>query len=109
MNLPYRLMPAILRPSSRSAMCWGSPPRRMRRQRNSADTIRLPTRCAIDRVTVSTSGSSGTFRNLEENLVPLQLHLIGGDTLGGIILVLPGAAVEFPKVKRADHAPFVDL
>src|SRR5579884_1137140 len=47
-------------PETRAAMWPGSPPRRTRRQRNSAETMRRPIMGARERATVSTSGSSGT-------------------------------------------------
>src|SRR3989442_777407 len=109
MNLPYRLTPAIRRPWSCDAMLSGSPPRSTRRLRNSAVTIRRPTSGAMERATVSTSGSSGTLRHLEEDVVALDAHFKNGNPLGGAVIVLAGTAVEFPQMIGANHAPIVDL
>src|SRR6266404_1611073 len=109
MNLPYRLTPAIRRPWSCKAMLSGSPPRSTRRLRNSAVTIRRPTSGAMERATVSTSGSSGTLGDLEEDVVALDAHIESGNTPGRVVIVLPGAAIEFPQMIGANHAPIVDL
>src|SRR5690242_8346289 len=85
----------------------GLPPRRIRRLRNSAVTMRRPTSGAIDRATVSTSGSSGTFGHLEEDVVALHAHLERGDALRRVVIEFPGPAIEFPHVIRADHAAVV--
>src|SRR5262245_27304282 len=81
----------------------------MRKLRNSAEMIRLPTSGAIERATVSTSGSSGTLRNLEENLVAFYAHFKSGHALGSVVIVLAGTAVEFPQMIRTNHSPIVDL
>src|SRR6185437_10202272 len=64
MNFPYRFTAAIFLPRNRSAICCGSPPRSTRMQRNSALMMRRPTRGLMERVTVSTSGNSGTSKTI---------------------------------------------
>src|ERR1022692_4335370 len=97
------------RPWMRAAMRSGSPPRSTRVARNSAETMERPTSGAIERVTVSTSGSSGTLGHLDQNVVALHLHCVGGDAPGGIVVVFARDAIELPQVVRANHAAVVNL
>src|ERR1700674_5808540 len=91
-------------------MASGLPPRKMRRQRNSADAIRRPASGAIERTTVSTSGSSGTaLGNHQEDVFAILPDFIGGHPLSGIVIVFAGAAVKLPQVIRANHAAIVKL
>src|SRR5947199_1375257 len=90
-------------------MLSGSPPRSTRRLRNSAATIRRPTSGAMERATVSTSGSSGTLRHLEEDVVAFDAHFKSGNAFGRVVIVLTRTAVEFPQMIGTNHAPIVDL
>src|SRR5262245_54441264 len=71
--------------------------------------MRLPARCAIERTTVSTSGSSGMrLRNINPDFVAADLDGIGGELQLGIEVVCSGVAIELPEVPRADQAPAAD-
>src|ERR1017187_6216087 len=97
------------RPWMRAAILSGSPPRSTRVARNSAETMKRPTSGAIERVTVSTSGSSGRLGHLDQDVVALYLHLVGGDAFGGIVVIFAGDAIELPQVVRANHAAVANL
>src|SRR5437773_11960806 len=90
-------------------MASGLPPRSTRRHRNSADTMRRPTKCARDLTTVSTSGSSGNSRNLQKNVFAFDLDFVGGYTALGVVIVCAGAAIKLPQVVWTDHAAIVKL
>src|SRR6266545_3259606 len=97
-------MQAIRLPASCADIRWGSPPRSTRRQRNSAVTIRRPTRAAMERATVSTSGSSGMrLREVGEDIVALYLDRVRAQLAGAVVIVLSGVAVELPQVPGAHH------
>src|SRR5579863_438109 len=107
MNLPRRRTARIRRPASASLIPPGSP-RNMRRQVNSAETMRRPTMRAMDRATVSTSGSSGTLRHVEQDIVAFHLDSEGRDFLVGIEIVGAGLAVPLPAVPWAHHVVAVE-
>ncbi len=71
--------------------------------------MRRPTSGRIDRTTVSTSGSSGTYGTSMKNLAVLDPHRISGDAARGIAIVLAGAAIEFPKVVRAGEVRAIEV
>src|SRR5689334_8485939 len=97
------------RPARRADIWSGSPPRNIRRQLNSADTMRRPTRGVMERTTVSTSGSSGTSGGLQENAAVFHLHIELLELAGRVPRIFAGGAVEFPHVVRADQLSIVDL
>src|SRR5688572_18477012 len=90
-------------------MSSGSPPRSTRRLRNSAVTMRRPTHGAMDLVTVSTSGSSGTAGNLEKNVVAIDANFECCDPFCRVIIIFPGAAIKLPHMVRTYHMAVVNL
>src|SRR5580658_5462885 len=101
MNLPRRPMARMRRPAS-IALISSALPRKIRAQVNSAETIRRPTTRAIDRTTVSTSGSSGTFRHFEQDVVAFDCDRVGGNLLAGIEVVGASLAVPLPGMPGAN-------
>src|SRR5439155_2948344 len=89
-------------------ICCGSP-RTTRAQRNSAERMRRPAkRGASPRTIVSTSGSSGMLRNIDQDIVPHHLDPEGRDDNLRIVIVRARAAIEFPGVPGAGQLAAVD-
>src|SRR5207237_3052467 len=89
-------------------MRWGRP-RRTRGQRNSAARMRVPARRgASPRTIVSTSGSSGMLRNIDQNVVAGDLDRKRGNFNFGIVVVGARAAIELPGVPGAGETTAVD-
>src|SRR5436309_5040542 len=89
-------------------MRWGRP-RRTRGQRNSAARMRVPARRgASPRTIVSTSGSSGMLRNIDQNIVTGNLNRKRGNLHFRVIVVGARAAIELPGVPGAGETTAVD-
>src|SRR5580704_5487927 len=104
MYLPCRLTARIVLPTIRSG--W---PRRTRGQRNSAARMRVPAkRGASPRTIVSTSGSSGILRNIDQNIVTGNLDRKRDDFHLCVVVVNAGAAIELPGMPGAGEITAVD-
>src|SRR5260370_39237404 len=97
MYLPWRRTVRIVLPTISSGR-----PRTTRGQRNSAARMRVPARRgASPRTIVSTSGSSGMLRNIDQNVVTRNLNRKRGNFNFGVIVIGAGAAIELPGVPGA--------
>src|SRR5207248_7334972 len=104
MNLPCRRTCSIVFPTIRSGE-----PRITRAQRNSAARMRRPaSRGASPRTMVSTSGSSGMLRDVDQNVVANYLNRKGSHLHGGIVIMSARATVEFPGVPWTGEILAVD-
>src|ERR1035438_7453647 len=107
------------RPSRRAESRAGSPPRRMRRVRNSAPRMRWPAMGAAERAMAGEGGERadhgfdfgefGHSGNLDIDVAALHFDFESGHAFGGVVIVLAGGAIEFPKVVGADDAAIVNL
>src|SRR5579885_4987 len=97
------------RPCKQAAIASGSPPRRTRTERNSAERMRRPRSGAMERATVSTSGNSGMSGNLQENIAAFDFHFEGRDAERRIGIVLAGCAIKLPEVVWAHNPAVVNL
>jgi len=70
--------------------------------------MRRPTIGAMDRATVSTSGSSGTLGELDQDVVTGHPHRERLDLFGGIEIVRPSGAVPLPGVPGTHDKVAVD-
>src|ERR1051326_9260056 len=104
MYFPCRRTARIVLPT----ICCGAP-RNTRGQRNSAARMRLPAkRGASPRTMVSTSGSSGMRRDMDQDVVGGDLHRKGTDDDGWVVIACAGAAIEFPGVPGTGETAAVD-
>src|SRR5580658_8297931 len=70
--------------------------------------MRLPTIRAMDRATVSTSGSSGTSGELDQDVVAGHPHFKCRHLSGGVEIVRPRGAVPLPGVPGTHDIVAVD-
>src|ERR1700681_2203868 len=90
MYLPWRRTARIVLPTIPSGR-----PRKTRGQRNSAARMRVPARRgASPRTIVSTSGSSGILRNIDQNVVTGDLNRKRGNSNFGIVGVGARAVID---------------
>src|SRR5207245_621615 len=84
-------------------------PRTTRGQRNSAARMRLPAnRGARPRTMVSTSGSSGILRDIDQDVVTGDLHGKSRDHDGRVVIVRAATAIELPGVPGTGEIDAVD-
>src|ERR1035438_8049384 len=113
MNLPWRSIDLMRRPTRALVVAWGEP-RRMRNWRNSALRMRRPTMAGRRvRTTVSTSGSSGMlFGQVYTGQVHQNIPCFDANRIGGYpqrVVEHAGASrgIEWPRVPGAAHdGPF---
>ena len=54
-------------------------------------------------------GKFGHLGDLNIDFAVFYFDFKGGHAFGGVVIVLPGRAIEFPEMVGADHASIVDL